>query len=154
MKRGRRWDPASYKSSYLIFYEAIMTGRTWGYLALLLIAVPLIAHACLQDETFREIAEKPRNTTLQEAKFQEAQQIHESDRLFERVGFSLLAFGSLAVILWTLPGHVKRERNNRRELLCPACGYDCRATRVRCPECGNLLPSALANTPTPPRPKL
>ena len=49
-------------------------------------------------------------------------------------------YWSVIVLLLVAPGVwvVRRSRRNRgRRLgLCPSCGYDLRATRERCPECG------------------
>jgi len=51
-----------------------------------------------------------------------------------------LVFAVLGLLPW-----VRRRRSARRREewvrrgLCPACGYDLRATETRCPECGALL---------------
>jgi hypothetical protein len=49
--------------------------------------------------------------------------------------FIVLAF--LILPFWRV-GHFTRARRRRRAGLCPACGYDLRATPGRCPECGTV----------------
>ena len=39
--------------------------------------------------------------------------------------------------------HEAREDKRRRKGLCPACGYDLRASKERCPECGTAIPAGL-----------
>jgi hypothetical protein len=51
-------------------------------------------------------------------------------------GFALdtVFYGTLAFLLWSAPGFVRRTRRRRRGL-CVACGYELKGT-PKCPECG------------------
>ncbi len=51
-------------------------------------------------------------------------------------GYALMLLSSIPVLLWVR----KRVRTTRRLQagLCPACGFDLRATPERCPECGKI----------------
>ena len=44
------------------------------------------------------------------------------------------SYGTLALLLWSAPGFVKRKRRKKRGL-CVACGYDLKGIE-KCPECG------------------
>jgi hypothetical protein len=44
-------------------------------------------------------------------------------------------------LVWLTRKH--RERKRRRAGACPSCGYDLRASRDRCPECGASNPAAI-----------
>ena len=54
---------------------------------------------------------------------------------------------ALPPLLWLL-GRLRRRRRARSGL-CIACGYDCRATPDRCPECGAVPPAKDARLPKP-----
>jgi hypothetical protein len=53
---------------------------------------------------------------------------------------------SVALAMW-LPGIVARHGQRRRmeRGLCTRCGYDLRASRDRCPECGTIRPGRAWN---------
>jgi hypothetical protein len=51
---------------------------------------------------------------------------------------ALLALLPLAWLLRRVLGRILAHRGVARIGLCPACGYDLRATRDRCPECGAM----------------
>jgi len=55
--------------------------------------------------------------------------------------WSLLAGAALPPGAWVIGWSRRRVRN--RTGLCPSCGYDLRASRERCPECGAVNPHAV-----------
>jgi predicted RNA-binding Zn-ribbon protein involved in translation (DUF1610 family) len=62
----------------------------------------------------------------------------------------MLGFGLATVLLWIENSYLERRMRQRLAAgLCPACGYDLRASRDRCPECGHaIIPrSEAANDP-------
>jgi hypothetical protein len=131
-----------------------MSRRTLGFIALLLILMPLLAMTCSEDERYQELAAKRRDSNEAEAKFQAEQPLHELSGVYAGIGFPVLGCLALALFWFTRPGESKKSESHSHHHRCRKCGYDCRATPVKCPECGNVLPGSLANTPTPPRPKL
>jgi hypothetical protein len=46
----------------------------------------------------------------------------------------------LALPMWWM-GEIMRKRRRATHGLCPTCGYDIRASRERCPECGSATPA-------------
>jgi hypothetical protein len=63
-----------------------------------------------------------------------------------------LAFFVTAVLPAVRIGRAVRASLRRPAGLCPACGYDLRATPGRCPECGATPPAAAAPPAEPARP--
>ena len=58
---------------------------------------------------------------------------------------ALLGLGVLALYLVGL-ARARRQSLRRCRIeqgLCPHCGYDLRASRTRCPECGKLIPYSI-----------
>jgi hypothetical protein len=55
---------------------------------------------------------------------------------------SLVPGFRLAVWAWLASSMMFERHHESRRGLCPACGYDLRATPERCPECGRVVPAA------------
>jgi hypothetical protein len=53
------------------------------------------------------------------------------------IGVMLFSFGPMIVLLFLRP-RLRAETFDPNRPICPACGYDLRATPHRCPECGLL----------------
>jgi hypothetical protein len=67
-----------------------------------------------------------------------------------RVRYGMLLLASAVMpLLWVIYAARQRRSLQRRKRLnvCPACGYDLRATPYRCPECGSTAP--VTSTPRP-----
>jgi hypothetical protein len=63
-------------------------------------------------------------------------------------GIALATCGSVTLVLVTRGLFVRRQRATRQNAgLCVACGYDLRASRGQCPECGSYTESRLAQAP-------
>jgi hypothetical protein len=61
------------------------------------------------------------------------------DSCMLRIGISHWALALLLLILPMLAlNRIRKSRRFRKLGLCPACGYDLRATTDRCPECGAI----------------
>lgn len=56
----------------------------------------------------------------------------------------MLFMGFVFPILWTVSALIwfseMRFRERARQRICISCGYDLRASRLRCPECGEIQP--------------
>jgi hypothetical protein len=58
--------------------------------------------------------------------------------IFILVPYWLAAVFATAPLAWAIRHPKRRARYRARTGLCPACGYDLRATPGRCPECGAI----------------
>jgi hypothetical protein len=56
----------------------------------------------------------------------------------------VLAAGVLPAVRYARHRRRRFERSRAARGMCPACGYDLRATPGRCPECGTIVPAAAA----------
>jgi hypothetical protein len=73
--------------------------------------------------------------------------------IYDAFGLEGKSIGYIAVSHWALAGcaalpgvwslrHLRRSNRRRARGLCPNCGYDLRASRDRCPECGDAVVGA------------
>lgn len=78
---------------------------------------------------------------------------------YDKLGEDRMPLRGIRVPYWfvalatgLIPGYWVARRFTRsrgKEGLCPACGYDLRASKDRCPECGTPIPSTAAPAQNP-----
>ena len=64
-----------------------------------------------------------------------------------RLPYGAAAAAAVTAVLPVTRLLITRRMRRRRSGLCPACGYDLRASRDRCPECGTPISRARSSAP-------